>query len=891
MTAICEQCGGRIPAESPLGLCPRCCLLGLGLERPPAGRDGIAIPGLELGKSIGRGGFGDVYEAVQLQAGFRRVAVKILRDEDLGAARRARFQEEMHLLSLLDHPHIARLLGAGVTTGGQPYYLMELVEGRPFNQWAAGATDPEKIRVLRQAAEAVAHAHRQGIVHRDLKPSNLLVTDGGEPSAKVIDFGIARALAGPALWGREATAMEQRLGTPLYMSPEQLAGDPRVDTRSDVWSLGLLIHEAFLGRPALAGVVRDGASWLEHCEAVRHHVFPPLAQKEVGWIARKACAPEPEDRYATMEELAADLRAIENGEPVSVGSAYPAYRMKKWLARHRGRAVAGGVLGASLILVAGAGWWASAKSNRALRLAGEARAQSLVHASDAALHLASRSMLQGKFAEAADHLDTALQLSPANTEAAYARSFLRTTVPFARELGEMDPPEPMVAVAADTDGSFVLRGKGGALHRLALPGKWSAAGRWPEQTPPDGPIMVEILPSGEARFTDRESGSVAMAPLVFGSGAEPAAWNPRSGQFLAIGTNGKTRIWDVSRMRRAYERVEISPHPRWMGFERNTGSLWMIDDAACCRKWPAGAISPDASFEVGAFRDGVEIWKAGEGHNRGLLPNGGGVAAFLHIAAWHALGTDRRITCMAQARERDLTLFGGTDTPVRSTLALQKENNLPARVRGFREIPDMLAIDALGLLGAVVDRKGSLHLIDPATSTVTRRIEPGAPVSSLTVLDGGKDVVLAHPDGTISVFDPVLAEWRWKQRPLLGLPGAKSGVQVRAVPGRRRFFCRADGDVQIYRFDAMNGEACAPPLRHERGVQWFCAEGDFLFSIDQAGELPGMVRIWSLRTHREIVPALVHPAPLRWATVLDQGKRIATADTRGVVRRWVLTDP
>src|SRR5262245_53821108 len=199
-----------------------------------------AIGPYRILQRIGEGGFGSVFEAEQAHPVRRRVALKIIKlgmDTELVIAR---FEAERQALAMMDHPHIARVLDAGATDDGRPYFVMELVKGAPITEYCdrERLDVPARLALFEQVCSAVQHAPTKGVIHRDLKPSNVLVsTQDGQPFARVIDFGIAKATASRLTDKPLYTELHQMIGTPLYMSPEQAAGSVDIDTRADVYSL------------------------------------------------------------------------------------------------------------------------------------------------------------------------------------------------------------------------------------------------------------------------------------------------------------------------------------------------------------------------------------------------------------------------------------------------------------------------------------------------------------------------------------------------------------------------------------------------------------------------------------------------------------------------------
>src|SRR5436190_4105573 len=220
---------------------------------PPSEKPGDRIGRYKILQQIGEGGCGIVYMAEQEEPVRRRVALKVIK---LGMDTKSvigRFEVERQALALMDHPNIARVLDAGATETGRPFFVMELVRGVRITDYCdeAKLSTRERLNLFIQVCHAVQHAHQKGIIHRDLKPSNILVTiNDGVPVPKVIDFGIAKATTDQRLTDKTLfTAFEQFIGTPAYMSPEQAAMTSLdIDTRSDIYALGVLLYELFTGK-------------------------------------------------------------------------------------------------------------------------------------------------------------------------------------------------------------------------------------------------------------------------------------------------------------------------------------------------------------------------------------------------------------------------------------------------------------------------------------------------------------------------------------------------------------------------------------------------------------------------------------------------------------------
>ena len=328
---------------------------------PAPNRLGQKLGAWRLERLLGTGGMGDVFEARRDDGRFQGVAaVKLLKRGMDSHAVLARFAQEQQALARLSHPHIARLLDAGITEDGLPYFVMERVLGRPIDLACAELSLEGCLVLFLQLADAVAHAHRNLLVHRDLKPSNVLVDDDGR--VRLLDFGIAKALD-PLGGGVDAgaTLLGERPFTPHYASPEQVRGDP-VGTATDVYSLGVLLYLLLTGqRPYGRGAttVADAArAVLEEQPTRPSQLMPP----DPGWTRRrrqlhgdldnivlKALAKVPAERYASVDALAADITAYREGRPVSARAASPGYVLGKWLQRHRAAAGAAALGGLGLI--------------------------------------------------------------------------------------------------------------------------------------------------------------------------------------------------------------------------------------------------------------------------------------------------------------------------------------------------------------------------------------------------------------------------------------------------------------------------------------------------------------------------------------------------------------
>jgi serine/threonine protein kinase/tetratricopeptide (TPR) repeat protein len=345
---------------------------------------------------IGQGGMGTVFLAEQTQPVQRQVAVKIIRpglDSDKVIAR---FEAERQALALMDHPHIAKILEAGTTPAGRPYFVMELIRGEPITPYCDGRrlTLRERLEIFISVCQAVQHAHQKGIIHRDLKPSNVLVAlYDGKAVPKVIDFGIAKATGGKLTERTLSTEVGSVVGTLEYMSPEQAeSGELDIDTRSDIYSLGALLYELLTGTTPLQPSLRRGTSLMGQLRIIREEDPPRpstrlstteelptiaanrgvepkkllgLLRGDLDWIAIKCLEKDRTRRYATANALARDLERYLNAEPVEACPPSAAYRLGKFAQRHRVGVAAGLAVAAALLLGAVVSVWQAVVASRA----------------------------------------------------------------------------------------------------------------------------------------------------------------------------------------------------------------------------------------------------------------------------------------------------------------------------------------------------------------------------------------------------------------------------------------------------------------------------------------------------------------------------------------------
>jgi serine/threonine protein kinase/tetratricopeptide (TPR) repeat protein len=411
-------------------------------DRPVRERPGTLIGPYRLLEQIGEGGFGVVFLAEQQAPLRRKVALKVLKPGMDTRQVIARFEAERQALALMDHPNIARVFDGGETASGRPYFVMELVRGIPITSFCDQSELPirERLGLFGSICQAMQHAHQKGIIHRDLKPSNVLVTlQESAPLVKVIDFGIAKALGQPLTDKTVFTGFAQLIGTPLYMSPEQAAlSNVNVDTRSDIYSLGVLLYELLTGTPPLEEERFKQADYDEIRRTIREEEPPrpsmristlgpaatlvssqrrseprrlcQLYRGELDWIVMKCLEKDRNRRYETVSALTADVQSYLNDERVLACPPSASYRLRKYARRNKTALAIGGLILCFIALLAGeAGWAVRDRAAREQELALEQAARQAKAANDLelALNRAELSLEQGKQAEARAAVDRA----------------------------------------------------------------------------------------------------------------------------------------------------------------------------------------------------------------------------------------------------------------------------------------------------------------------------------------------------------------------------------------------------------------------------------------------------------------------------------------------------
>ena len=533
---------------------------------------GRRVGSYEIVAEIGHGGMGEVYEAIRADHQFQQqVAIKLVRHGYNSDFLLARFRAERQILATLSHPNIARLLDGGITEDGIPYFVMELIDGRPIDRYCSenGLPLVERLRLFRTVCAAVQYAHQHLVVHRDIKPSNILVTADG--LVKLLDFGIAKMLDRDATTGApEPTATRFQALTPEFASPEQLRGEP-VTTVSDVYSLGVLLYHLLADRgpyPLRSNLAHEVAREIVETQperpstVVRRALSPDTRRLQrrlkgdLDNIVLMALRKEPERRYASAEQLSEDIRRHLSGEPVIARQDTVAYRAAKFVQRH---SVAVGAA-ATVVVSLSAGIVAV---EREARIARAERARAEQHFNEVR-KLANTFMFE---------FHDAIQNLPGATPARQllVKSALAYLDPLAREAGDDQALQRELATAyekmGDVQGGFRSASLGDMAGALASYRKALAIRESLARTDPQNAALLREVIRSHGKLGD----------LLLGSGDPPAALD-EARRLLAVAQRLQTVNPDDDASRRIVATAYLD-----YGWKRAQNGDWQagIED---CRK-------------------------------------------------------------------------------------------------------------------------------------------------------------------------------------------------------------------------------------------------------------------------------------------------------------------
>jgi len=752
-----------------------------------------------LTRKLGEGGMGQVWLAEQFAPVRRRVALKLIKAGMYDETVMQRFRSERQSLAIMDHPAIAKVFDAGTTPQGQPYFVMEYVPGLPITEYCdqSKLSIRSRLELFIQACDGVQHAHQKAIIHRDLKPANILVVEvDGKPVPRIIDFGLAKATASTIPEEILLTRYGNFMGTPGYMSPEQV--DPTVrdiDTRADVYSLGVILYVLLVGLepfesrreqrlpldewmrklreedpPNLTKKLsgdREGAAAIATMRATEYTRLVRLLRGDIQWITAKALERDRERRYGAPSDLAADLRRHLNHEPVVARPASAGYQIRMFARRHRAAVIVAGMVSALAVMASTAGLIAVRKQHEA-----EYQASQALQAQSRLLTQAAAQRLKDADVAGAQGVILEVLMNPtlATTSTAATVSVFQDIRAADTQIAVLSGHASFVLAAAySPDGARIVTGSADRTARI-----------WDARTGAQLAVLSGHRGSVNFPAYSRDGTRIATA----GADKTVRIWDARTGAYLGVLTGHRDEV----------NCVAFSPDGRRVltASEDGTARIWDADTFAPLavlsvhgNHVDCAAYSPDGSHIVTAADDkAARIWDARTGAQLITLS---GHEDLVYTATYSPDGT-RIVTASgdhtariwdARTGEQLLVLAGHGDRVYSAAYSADGLRIVTASSDHTARIWDARTGKQLGVLSGHGDRVRSAVFsrdgtrIITASDDATARVWDAGPGAQLAVFSGhgdrvysaaysrdGTRIVSASADGTARVW------------------GARSGAQL-----------------------------------------------------------------------------------------------------------------
>ncbi len=865
-------------------------------QRRPEPSEGVGttVGRYKLLDRLGEGGFGEVYRAEQSEPVRRQVALKVVK---LGMDTKeviGRFATERQVLALLDHPNIARVFDAGATAAGRPYFVMELVHGVPITQYCDDSQLPthDRIALFMTVCGAIQHAHQKGIIHRDLKPSNILISSqSGRAEPKVIDFGIAKATQASLTEEAVFTQAHQFIGTPAYMSPEQAGSSGLdIDTRSDVYSLGILLYELLTGRTPFETKDLLGSGYDELRRNLREREPPKPSTRlstlakdalamvarhrrtdpvrltsslrgDLDWIVLKALEKDRARRYESASALAEDLRRYLAHEPVSAARPSKIYLFGKFVRRNRGVLAAAAAVTAALILGTAVSVRQAMRANRNAEFAGvqagiarqattnaqiqaqlalqernnaqraEARTKQVFSRSD--FQIAAELLERNQDAQAVAHLTRAIRSDP-DHHAAAAR-LLRTLArgrylapPLVVPIPEPKglPPDPQVG-----------------SPRFAV-------------VSPDGTLIL-VISGTEATLLNAADASPRSPPLTLTCPPTSAAIAPDDRFLVVAATNGVAEAWDLASGRRTGQT-----------FTAASATITSIAFSPDGQRFALVSVPANEMMGLASVR----VWDRAQTEALATVETGQPVRpglGFSHDGSWLAVTWQNE----------------STNGFVIRSLVDQTSRRIMA---GSRAIALAITPDDSRLVTSCEDNV--IRVWETATGRVTAELRGHAdPSPRVFLTPAGTRILTSSSDATLRIWDlaagqallpPLLhgpssvAEQGAAGQPLLQIVGVSpDGLRVATLRNHQlRIWSVATGELLLGPVDSRVGDL---------GQGQFSQAGSHLIIHDQTA-----VEIWPMTTPASLTTRLHQDGFHAAQAIAPNGRWIATAFTDRTVRLW-----
>lgn len=892
---------------------------------------GMRIGPYTLVQQIGQGGMGTVWEARQEKPIQRRLAIKLINVRTTTDSFTGRFEAEREILARMNHPNITRILDAGTTSDGQPYFCMELIEGSDILSYSVQQKLPlkAKLQLFQSVCSAVQHAHQKGVIHRDIKPSNVLVeTRNDESVVKVIDFGLARILqANEFDMTREITHAGAILGSLWHMSPEQAGAESEnIDTRTDVYLLGALLYQLLTGCPAIDRERLSKADLATILWAIRHDDPPRPSQRlvsrslekdmqskelldglrsDLDWIVMRAIEKNPERRYATVAELSADVRRFINDEPIHARPPKLTYKLKKLFRQHRTASV--GVLSVFVALVAGLMstglLWQTAsreatRANEAAAAATTAEAKERVAKEDTnkVNNQLESTLARSKYFLATARADT-LRIRDAHAlldsipeSKRFLEWYLAKQDLVGCEISCVGHTQPVLAVAYSPSGEVLASAAADRCVKL-----WDAHSGNEIRTLLDFDAPVHAVTfgmDGSLLVTGCEDGSTCLWSVTTGkrvssftdlNGAVQAVAFSTDGKQLISGGNDKTiairdlASGEVSRLEghsAAVTDIACSPDGRWIascGFDK-TVRLWSAKTNQLV--WVGKGHSHCVSSV--AF-DPQSNTVASSSHDNTLktwsVETGQELEAFsTHIEYANTVSFNRQGTELVS---------GGDDSVIRFW---NSSNGQQKKVYSGHLAPiTELAISPDGTHAASASRDHSVRIWNISNQYASQMVR--AHLDLPTAVD-------FSPDGSRMVtagYDNAIKIWSTGDRKSIRSL-CDDGVIfscVRYQPdGRQLTGCRTDGLVFVWSVDEQQTVSAAKTFIAHDHATWmsYRANGKQFVTVGH----DGFVKVWDSQSFEPVHSRKVHDQPVTSVAFSPDGQLVLSSDRSGMIRIWEL---